>query len=413
MRGNRRLRKIFVGEGIWFAVAALLFVTVVVPIVTKYPKNLKATTHYAGTFTLYTDPATNAPLATPVQVPLTVDRRVATVPSKTGANRVVVDEVITQHAGDIVNTTQHNVYVMDRKTAANVNDPRAYAFVPSNKVNRAGSYRLNLRFDLKSSARVAVYENELGTTYQLQPDKAQPTVTTSGLKLNRYTAAGTEVPLAPGYVTELGQSVRLPLSLTFVELAPQLKAQGIDVDALLTALTPKLSAEDQATLGAMAFKPIKLQYVATFNGSVAAEPMTGAEVDVSANETIGVRPAMTDLPVLQTILRHYPTVPEAIAADAALTKVAAGPATKLFGYSYQQTPASVAEVAKQVKDMRSQLRMAKVFIPATLAILSLIGFILTGVTYRRRPQVAPVVDLRTIPIVSEPTPQRQAAGGER
>ena len=57
-----------------------------------------------------------------------------------------------RRAGDIVDATQTNVYVMDRRTLQNVADDRAYAFDPSNVVDRSGAYRLNLPFDTSSDS---------------------------------------------------------------------------------------------------------------------------------------------------------------------------------------------------------------------------------------------------------------------
>ena len=78
-------------------------------------------------FTLFVDPETAA-LATPVELPLDIERHIRSLGDESGSSRVVVEETITQKAGDIVAATQTNVYVMDRRTLQNVADDRAYAF---------------------------------------------------------------------------------------------------------------------------------------------------------------------------------------------------------------------------------------------------------------------------------------------
>ncbi len=280
---------------------------------------------------------------------------------------MLVDETITQHAGSLVNTTQHNVYVMDRSTLKNVADPRAYAFDPANVVDRSGSYRLNLPFDTDFGSTYLIYKNEIGTTYQMHGDTTTPDTTKEGLDLKNFTASVTEVPLTPAYLAELGKSVKLPESLTLDQLKPQLKQLGVDVDALIGAMTPFLTADELASLVQIAAKPIPMQYVLSFEGHAAVDTMTGAEVDVSASESIGAKPVMADLPALQAILANHSDVPEAAAAGAALQTLGTAPATKLFSYAYQQTPASLAAIASEVKSNRSQVTLAKRYVPAGLA----------------------------------------------
>ena len=102
--------------------------------------------------------------------------------------------------------------------------------------------------------------------------------------------------------------------MTLDQLKPHLLAAGIDVDALVAALSPVLTAEDAATLGAFAAEPIPLDYVLSFDGTAAVEPVTGAEVEVAIAETVGARPVLTSLPTLQGVLSHYPDVPAATTA---------------------------------------------------------------------------------------------------
>ena len=131
--------------------------------------------------------------------------------------------------------------------------------------------------------------------------------------------------------------------------------------------TPVLTPEDAATLSSFAAEPIPIEYVLSFDGQAAVEPVTGAEVRVSVSESVGASPVLTSLPALQDVLSHYPGVPEAVTASAALDDLAAAPASPLFEYSYEQTPPSVADVADTVTDMRRQVLLAKVWLPLALA----------------------------------------------
>ena len=220
-------------------------------------------------------------------MPLEIERHIRSLGAESGSSRVVVEETITQTAGDLVDATQTNVYVMDRRTLQNVADDRAYAFDPSNVVDRSGAYRLNLPFDTSSDSTYPIYKNEIATTYEMHASTTAPTTDEAGLHLHNFTGSATEVPLDDAYLAELNKVVPLPESMTLDQLKPQLKAAGLDVDAVLAAVAPVITPEDLATLAQIAAKPIPLQYVLSFEGTAAVETTTGAEVDVGADRVGG------------------------------------------------------------------------------------------------------------------------------
>jgi hypothetical protein len=386
---------------------ALLWWTVAVPALVKYPTDLDVHPHYEGVFTLFVDPASAAPVATPVEVPLTIERHLRAIADESGASRVVVEETITQRAGDIVDATQTNVYVMDRRTLENVSDDRAYAFDPSNVVDRSGSYRLNLPFHTSSSSTHHIYKNETGTTYEMSADAATPTVDVAGLHLHTFAGSAHEVPLDPAYLTALGRVVPLPASMTLEQLKPQLLAAGLDVDALLAAVGPVITPDDLSILAQIAAQPIPLQYVLSFQGSAGVETTTGAEVDVTATESVGVRPVLADLATLHAVLSHYPEVSEAVVAADALTALGSAPAVTLFAYHYEQTPASVADIADEVKSMRDQIRFVERYVPFGLLGAAALSLVVGAFAYRRRG--GPLIDLRTPTPTTTREPERTLA----
>jgi hypothetical protein len=349
------------------AIGAVSWSAFAVPALVKYPTNLDVTPRYAGTFTLFVDPATATPLAKPKSFPFSIERHIRALGDQSGSSRVVVEETISQHAGDLVNTMQTNVYVMDRRTMKNVTDDRAYAFEPTNVVDRSGAYRLNLPFDTSADSTYEIYKNETGTTYELRGDATTPVTSEAGLHLQTFNASVHDVPLDTAYLAELNKVVPLPESLTLAQLEPQLKAAGLDVDAVLRAVAPVITTQDFVTLARLAAKPIPLQYVSSFEGKVAVEPSTGAEVDVAATESVGAKPMLADMATLQTVIARYPDVPAAVAAGKALHALSSAPATKLFEFEYQQTPASVADIAGTVAEMRHQIRLVEVYVPVGLS----------------------------------------------
>jgi hypothetical protein len=370
-----------------FGAVAVVWMVVGVPTFVKYPTDLDVSPQYEGTFTVLVDPATAAPLAEPIVLPLTVDRHIEAIGDESGSSRVVVRETLDQTAGDLLETTQTNQYVMDRSSVENVADDRAFAFDPDNVVDRSGAYRLNLPFDTSRDETYTMYKNEIDGTYELVPDTQNPTTRLEGLDLSNFTTDNDEVHLSDAYLAEVNKSVPLPESLTLDQLKPQLLAAGIDVDALLVALTPVLTPEDAATLSTFAAEPIPLNYVLSFAGQVAVEPVTGAEIRVSAAESLGARPVLTSLPALQQVLGNYPDVPEAVATNAALDDLANAPAIPAIEYSYEQTPASVADVADTATDLRRQVLLAKVWLPLGLAAVAVLSLVVGAIVFlRRRPR---------------------------
>lgn len=381
MARTRRPSKVAFVVGGVLVVLAVLWMAVGVPALVKYPTDVDVRPEYAGTFTLYVNPADASPLATPMAVPLTVKRHIQAIADESGAHRVTVRETIQQRAGDLVKADQTNQYVMDRRTLKNVKDAKAYAFTPSNVVDRSGTYRLNLPFGTSRNASYSIYKNEIGTTYTMKNGGSD--VSREGLTLTPYTASVRDAPLTDAYVAELNKLVALPKSMTLEQLKPQLKTMGVDVDALMAALLPNLSAEDTATLAAIAAKPIPLRYTLSVDGNAQVERTTGAEVVVNSKESVGVQPQMADLATLTGILDRYPDVSAATAASAALKKLSTAPSIKLFQYEFAQTPASVKAIASEVKDQRRMVLLAQRWLPIGLALLAFVALVVGAFEWPR------------------------------
>ena len=71
---RRRLPVASVAIAVGLVAIALLWSAVAVPVLVKYPTDLDVNPRYAGTFTLFVDPTTAAPLAAPRVLPLEIDR---------------------------------------------------------------------------------------------------------------------------------------------------------------------------------------------------------------------------------------------------------------------------------------------------------------------------------------------------
>jgi hypothetical protein len=204
--------------GTLFVVGAFVWWFVAPPLLVKYPTDVDVSPRYSGTFTMFANAETFAPLASPATVPLTIDRRIESIADESGASRVVVRETIRQRAGDLFDTTQQNQYVMNRRTLLNVADSRAYAFDPGNIVDRSGSYRLQLPFDTPSGATLTLYQNEIGATYPFAGTGVVSEV--EGLTLHEFAAVAGPMPIDDAYLAELQKAMPVPVSLTSTRTSP-------------------------------------------------------------------------------------------------------------------------------------------------------------------------------------------------
>jgi hypothetical protein len=367
-----------------------------VPEQKKLPDNLNRTMHYEGNVTLYVDPATNQPLAQPKVVPLTVDRNVASVKALTNSNDVVMHETLHLVSPGLFDTTQQNQYVMDRVTAENVKDQNAWAYTPTNVVDRSHTFYLAFGLNMDKTTDQTTYKNEVAASYVASPS-GQSKI--DGLPTTLLSAQRAWTPVSAAYLAELNQSVPLPAQLTFDQMKPLLTAQGLNVDALLSAMVPKIAAQSQADLQALlkiSQQPIPLAYVTKWGGSTAIDPVTGAPVDVQqANDTIGATPTAAWTSSLTSILDKYPQVPEAVTMSTAVKATAANP-IPVFATSYHQTPASVSYDVAKAKDDGAALRQATILSSAgwiAAGLLILAGLVLIVLPKRGEGGSEPAVEL--------------------
>jgi hypothetical protein len=356
--------------------AAFGWQTVAVPALVKFPADVDQSPQYEGTFTLFVDPATAAPLAEPTTSALAVDRHVEGLPDESGANRVVVRETITFDVEGLASATQVHQYVTDRRTNVNVADDRAWAFEDTNTLDRSGAYWVALPNDVESTSTVPMYKDEVGGRFTTTGGPETEDV--EGLDLVGFESPPTTMPVTEAYLRSLDAVVPLPRSLGFEQLKPSLIAAGVPVDEAMAALTEVATPDELATLGGLIAQPIPLEYVVTFGGTVFAEPRTGAIVDVSSIvDRISVRPAAAALPPLLTILERYRDEPAIAAAIDGLDRLATEP-LPIFEYRYAQTPASAQEIARWVSEQHDRMNLAERTIPLTLAVTGAVAIVLGG-----------------------------------
>jgi hypothetical protein len=282
----------------------------------------------------------------------------------------------------------------------NVVDPRAWAFTTENPVDRSDTFRLQFPFDVDADS-YPVYKNETGVPYTSTRAAEQGTwgQLAPGVDVHADDAVQFDVieppqPITDAYRQALTSIVNLPDSLTIEQIAPILARAGVDLTATLGALTPVIDPTDLETLLTLSGQPVALSYVDGFEGSDVVDRYTGGIIAVTdVTETISAVPDPQLLTALQAILDKYPQVPEAVTASGV---IASGGLAQIpvFTNQYHQTPASIADVYGEIRDLGDQRRLAEVTVPRVLRIagvvLLVLGAVLVtlGLVRRRRAEPA-------------------------
>ena len=124
--------------------------------------------------------------------------------------------------------------------------PSAFAFDPVNVVDRSGAFRLQLPFDTDTKGTYTMYINETDSTYGLVGSGS--TYEREDVAFSTYTVDAPYTPLSDAYLAELRTAVPLPETMTFDQMKPYLLRAGLDVDSLITTLTPLVSTKDLEAL---------------------------------------------------------------------------------------------------------------------------------------------------------------------
>jgi Porin PorA len=378
-----KLPKVLFGLGVVLLVAGIVAVWALPALAVKYPGGpLDKTAHATGTFTLYIDPATAGPLKTPQKLPLDIKRNLHVI--ETDGNRAVVAENDVEQIGDLKPQSLQQRYVLDRKTLKDVADPRAWAYTPSNKIDRSPAYAVNLPFS-SGKGPYQVWKNESGVSYAFTKTG---TVRQNGITLYRYEGSMTGAPAQSYYIDQLA-SQGIPKALTPAQAATQLAAQGADPAVLQAAVLPALAPADRTAALAILAQDVPLKYTLDVHTSFLVEPATGAIVGLEKiNQTLYASPDIQGIGRIQTIL-NKPQYAKNAAVQAAATIIGKlvknPPRSNVFKLDYSQLPASVNDLASFAKGRADKIHLAKVTLPSVIGgvgvLLILVGL---GLGWARR-----------------------------
>jgi hypothetical protein len=384
----RRATKIAAAIGASLLVMLGLWLLLAPSQLVKYPSDLDKTAVADGTVSLFLDPGTATARATPAVLPLAIQRHVRVIESS--GSQATVQETSTERVGNLPEQTLEQRYVIDRGSLENVKSDKAYAYTPANVTDRSPFYSINLPFGA-GSGPYKVYKNETGTAYAFKQDGSA--IERDGVTLIPMTGSLTNVPATPAYVDQLaGQGIAK--SLTAEQMAAQLRAQGIDLQALTRQILPAMTDRQRTLVRSVLAQAIPLKYYVSVKTRLLVEPTTGAIVSLdSIDQTLTAGPDLQGFAKLAQILATPPLAnqPAVKQLTAKLAALASPAPVKVLEMKYGQTPASVADFATYAKDKAGAITLVKQTIPLILGVAAGLALIVAGAMAfrdRRRPPAA-------------------------
>lgn len=364
--------------GVMLLVGALLWRVVAVPALVRYPLDLHAQAVAKGTFTLYLDPAKATPLPEPTKLPLTIHRSLKVDGKASSGSRAVVRETDAQDIGGMKSQFVQQ-YVIDRRTLRDVDDPRAFAYDPKNRVDRSPAYAINLDFGVDEGT-YSVWKNEVDRPYRFRVTGSDQV---HGVTVERLHGTLRGAALSATYVDELG-AIGLPKSLTLDQARPQLEAAGIRVEELATTVLPKLSPEDTDAVLAFTRKNVPLRYTLDVDTRFGVEKKTGAIVDLQRiDQTVKAQPDPEAFAPLLEVLDRYDD-PAVRDVAAKLHKLTEAKPFDVFNLDYAQTDASIADTTELAKDLGNDMTLAERTVPLAMGAAGLVLLALGLLLNRRR-----------------------------
>lgn len=376
--------------GVILVIAAVVWWAVIAPMLVKLPSDIDTPMSFEGSMTVYVDPDTGAslPADQALVVPITASRKFAALPDLfTSSTAVFEDTLVLTMAGQ-KEQPQVSHYAMDRKTRKCIDSTENWAYDKSIQVARTGYYGPLFPAGLKVGDTVSVFINDPSKAFDLSV--AEKIDDWNGLGITVLKIDATR-PVAD-YNPAIAQAVLvhgqdLPSEIPFATLAAQLKAQGLDLQALLSALGAVASPTDMQSLAALTAQPVKLTYKQSSADVYYIEQKTGATVGATFDRTTLMSPDTSGLLGAFTILTKYasnPTVGPAIQAamQAATQLQSSAEPTKIFNENMSIAATgdgSQVTLADSAKDKIPLMTLVKLWIPVIIVVVGALILILGAV----------------------------------
>jgi hypothetical protein len=371
--------------GVVLIVVAIVWWVVLAPSLTKLPSDLDVKMDFEGTLTKYLDPATgqSLPAGQEVAIPFTVLRTFASVSDKYTSEVAVCTDTILMTAGGQESPASITQYALDRETRKCVESAENWAYSPQIVMDaRVGKYGPIFPGGLKVGETLPAFFNDVNTAFDIKVAEKIDNYEGLGITAIKIDATRPAAEYYPPVAQAVLSSQGLPMEITFAQLSAKLKAQGLDIDALMAAMLTVASPEDMQALQTLAQQPIKLIYKQESGDAIFVEAKTGATVGADFDRTTTMEVDTSSLLGAFAIIGKYatdPTVGPAItAAMAAAPQLAQAPATKVFNQSMSIIPTSNETLAKDAQKKASLLDYVNMWIPLIVVIVGALLLIVGG-----------------------------------
>jgi len=369
--------------GVVLVILAIVWWAAIAPSLTKLPDDIDTSMDFEGTLTQYVDPATgqSLPAGKEVAVPFTVLRNFATVPDKTTSSTAIcLDSIFMTVAGQ-ERPPQLTQYALDRKTRECVESNENWAYSPQIVMNeRVGHYGPLFPGGLGVGDTLSAFFNDPAKAFEVKVAEKIEDFNGLGITVLKIDASRPAAEYHPAVAQAVLGAQGLPMELTFAQLSAQLKAKGLDLEALMAGLAAVAAPEDLQKLQAMTGQPVKVIYKQESGDVTYIDQKTGATVGADFDRTTTMEVDTSGLLGAFTIIGKYatdPTVGPAIAgAMQAATQLATAEPTKVFNQSMSIIPSSQEKLATEAKDKASLIDLADLWIPLIIVIVGLILLLL-------------------------------------
>ena len=312
--------KILIVLGVVLVVLAILWWVFAVNALIKIPSDIDTTIDYEGEYTYYVDPATFVPLAPGAEqtLPMKSVLVLLSLDEEYDSDTAVISGYTQAEVGGVEGEKVDFVIVLDRKTALNEADDRAFLLTEAFVVDRSGSHHYQFPIGTSKDRSYMVWKEEIGGSMEFEFVGEEEK---GGITVYNFKGSFEEEEVVTDYIEFLG----LPTSMTFDELMDALAAVGIDLKGLVSLAQERLTAEDLQSLAQIQSQEIPLIYLWSTEHEVSVEPNTGVIVDsVMAVEKTSLQIDDTAIMGLVAIFMNYQFDPVLGPAISQLMEQAAG-----------------------------------------------------------------------------------------
>jgi hypothetical protein len=376
--------------GVVLVILAIVWWAVIAPSLVKLPSDLDTKMDFEGNLTYYVDPATGAPLAAGQEkvVPFTVLRTFSSKTDLYTSSMAVCEDKIVMSVGGQERPAQITQYALDRKTRKCVESDQNWAYDPKIVLpDRVGNYGPIFPGGLAVGDTLSTFFNDVNKAFEVKVAEKIDDFEGLGITAMKIDATRPAAAYYPAIAQAFLGSQGLPMEITFAQLSAQLKAKGLDLEALLAGLAQVAAPEDLQALQAMTQQPVKVVYQQAGADMMYVEQKTGATVGATFDRTTTMQIDTSGLLQAFMIIGKYASDPTVGPAISKVMQAAGGLASaepsKVFNQKMSIIKTSEATLAADAQSKGALVNWAKLGIPLIIVIVGALLVLLACFVFMR------------------------------